>query len=124
MRAVVVNIVQNAIDELAPLTGRARTLRIRTSTKQNNVSIRIEDSGGGIAPERLPTLFGAFITTKPGGMGLGLSLCQMIVERHHGNLSVSSDLGKGTSFEVNLPAERADAADAPRIPAGSISADA
>jgi len=124
LRAVVVNIVQNAIDELAPLTGRARTLRIRTSAMQNSVSIRIEDSGGGIAPERLPTLFGAFTSTKAGGMGLGLSLCQMIVERHNGKLSVSSELGRGTTFEVTLPAERADAGDAPRIPAGSINAEA
>ena len=57
-------------------------------------------------------------------MGLGLSLCQMIVERHNGKLSVSSEFGRGTSFEVSLPAERADAADAPRIPAGSINAEA
>jgi signal transduction histidine kinase len=124
LRAVVVNIVQNAIDELAPLTDRARTVRIRTSMRQGSVSMTIEDSGDGIAPERLPTLFGAFITTKPGGMGLGLSLCQMIMERHNGKLSVASEYGKGTSFEVSLPAERPDAAEGPRIPARSINAEA
>jgi C4-dicarboxylate-specific signal transduction histidine kinase len=119
LRAVVVNIVQNAIDELASLSDRARTLRFRTSTQQDSVSITIEDSGGGIAPDRLPTLFGAFTTTKAGGMGLGLSLCQMIVERHHGKLSVSSEFGRGTSFEVSLPAERAGATDGLRIPASA-----
>lgn len=124
LRAVVVNIVQNAIDELGLPTDRARTLRVRTSTKEGNVSITIEDSGGGIAADRLPTLFGAFTTTKASGMGLGLSLCQMLVERHNGKLSVSSKLGKGTSFEVSLPAERADTLKAPRIRAGSINADA
>jgi signal transduction histidine kinase len=134
LREVLVNIVQNAIDELAPLHDRARMLRVRTtsSTQRNRVSITIEDSGRGIAAERLPSLFTAFVTTKVGGMGLGLSLCQMIVDRHNGQLSVSSDLGKGTRFEVSLPAEPvaaaapgADAgAGAARVRAGSLSAEA
>jgi signal transduction histidine kinase len=111
LREVLVNIVQNAIDELAAVHDRARTLRVRTtSTQRNRVSITIEDSGRGIAAERLPNLFTAFVTTKARGMGLGLSLCQMIVDRHNGQLSVSSDLGKGTRFEVSLPAEPAPAA--------------
>jgi signal transduction histidine kinase len=104
LREVLVNIVQNAIDALAPLADRARTLRIRTGYAQRNrILISIEDSGVGIEPERLPSLFTAFITTKERGMGLGLSLCQMIVDRHNGQLSVSSDVGKGTRFEITLP---------------------
>ena len=106
LREVLVNIVQNAIDELGALHDRARTLRVRTtSTHRNRVSITIEDSGGGIAAERLSNLFTAFVTTKARGMGLGLSLCQMIVDRHNGQLSVSSEIGKGTRIEVSLPAE-------------------
>jgi len=108
LREVLVNIVQNAIDELARVHDRARTLRVRTNSAQRNrVAITIEDSGGGIAAERLPNLFTAFVSTKARGMGLGLSLCQMIVDRHNGQLSVSSDLGKGTRFEVSFPAEPA-----------------
>jgi signal transduction histidine kinase len=104
LREVFVNIMQNAVDALTPLADRARTLRIRTGYAQRNrISILIEDSGVGIERERLPSLFTAFITTKERGMGLGLSLCQMIVDRHNGQLSVSSDLGKGTRFEVTLP---------------------
>lgn len=129
LREVLVNIVQNAIDELAVLHDRARILRIRTaSTQRNRVSITIEDSGGGIAAERLPNLFTAFVTTKARGMGLGLSLCQMIVDRHNGQLSVSSEIGKGTRFEVSLPAEpvAAPATDAgvARVATGSIKAEA
>jgi signal transduction histidine kinase len=106
LREVFLNIVQNAIDELAQAVDRPRTLRIRTQhTALGRIFITIEDSGSGIAPERLPTLFTAFITTKARGMGLGLSLCQMIVDRHNGELSVSSELGKGTRFDVSLPAE-------------------
>ena len=112
LREVLVNIVQNAIDALAGTVDRARALRIRTSyTKASRICITIEDSGEGIAPERLSTLFTAFITTRMHGMGLGLSLCQMIVDRHSGDLSVESEVGKGTRFEVSLPAEPAAAAE-------------
>ena len=116
------NIVQNAIDALAPLADRARTLGIRTGhVQRNRISIVIEDSGVGIEPERLPSLFTASVTTKKLGMGLGLSLCQMIVERHNGQLSVSSDVGKGTRFEVSLPF---DPTTPPRVAAGSFNAEA
>ena len=120
LREVLVNIAQNAIDELARLHDRARILRLRTaSTRRNRVLITIEDSGGGIAADRLPNLFTAFVSTKARGMGLGLSLCQMIVDRHNGQLSVSSDLGKGTRFEVSLPAEPAPAAAVGATPDGA-----
>jgi signal transduction histidine kinase len=104
LREVLVNIVQNAIDALATLADRPRSVRIRTGyAPRNRISITIEDSGLGIEPDRLPSLFTAFITTKESGMGLGLGLCQMIVDRHNGQLSVTSDVGKGTRFEVTLP---------------------
>jgi len=125
LREVLVNIVQNAIDELARHHDRARTLRVRTTrTQRNRISITIEDSGGGIAADRLPSLFTASVTTKASGMGLGLSLCQMIVDRHNGQLSVSSDEGKGTRFEVSLPAEPVAAAEAAHAPSGSLKAEA
>jgi C4-dicarboxylate-specific signal transduction histidine kinase len=124
LREVVVNIVQNAIDALSGLADGERALRIRTaSTKPNRVSITIEDTGEGIAPERLPNLFTAFITTRARGMGLGLSLCQMIVDRHNGELSVSSEIGKGTRFEVSLPVE-SPRGELPGLPGRSISAEA
>jgi len=110
--------VENA---LAPLADRARTLRIRTGYAQRNrISILIEDTGVGIEPERLPSLFTASITTKERGMGLGLSLCQMIVDRHNGQLSVSSDVGKGTRFEVTLPFDPTAPVVPPRVAAGSV----
>jgi len=124
LREVLVNILENAIDALAAVTERPRALRVRTRiTAPNRVSVIIEDSGEGIAADRLPGLFTAFITTKARGMGLGLSLCQMIVDRHNGELSVSSEVGKGTRFEVCLPAEPSAPPEAQR-PAGSISAEA
>jgi signal transduction histidine kinase len=125
LREVFVNIVQNAIDALATMTDRPRTLRIRTLFRdRDRISITIEDSGPGIEPGRLAGLFNAFVTTKTRGMGLGLGICQMIVDRHNGRLSVSSELGKGTLFEVALPAETAVAPERSRVAASSIKAEA
>jgi signal transduction histidine kinase len=107
LREVLVNIVQNAVEAMAPVTDRRRELAVTTGYDRGSVVIGIRDSGPGIAPERLPGLFTAAISTKPTGMGLGLSLCQMIVDRHSGRLGVSSELGRGTSFEVSLPAAAA-----------------
>jgi len=125
LREVLVNIMQNAIDALVGITDRARTLRIRTSyTKAGRVCVTIEDSGEGIAADRLPSLFTAFITTRARGMGLGLSLCQMIVERHSGQLFVESELGKGTRFEVSFPAEPPAVSDVADVAAGPLKAEA
>lgn len=107
LREVLINIVQNAIDAMAPLTDRPRKLQVGTSFDRGRVSITVQDSGPGIEPERLPGLFTASISTKTSGMGLGLNICQMIVDRHNGKLSVSSELGKRTRFEVILPADPA-----------------
>ena len=117
LRELLINIVQNAIDALAALTGRARMLWIRTRYNDNKIHITIEDSGDGIHPDRLPNLFSAFVSTKTRGMGLGLSLCQMIADRHNGQLSVSSELGKGARFEIALPCEAPTAPAQPPIPA-------
>ena len=125
LREVFINLVQNAIDELALLSDRARVLRIQTSCPQRSrVSIVIEDSGRGIASERLPNLFTAFVSTKARGMGLGLSLCQMIVDRHNGQLSVSSEIGEGTRFEISLPAELETATEAQNVPTTAVNAEA
>jgi signal transduction histidine kinase len=125
LREVFVNIVQNAIDAMAPLADRPRTLRIRTRHgDRDRISITIEDSGPGIEPERLANLFTAFVTTKERGMGWGLGICQMIVDRHNGKLTVSSEIGKGTRFDVTLPVEPVVAPETARVPAGSIKAEA
>jgi two-component system sensor kinase FixL len=63
----------------------------------------VEDSGPGIDPTRLASIFDPFITTKPDGMGLGLAICRMIVERHGGELSALSDGKNGARFQLVLP---------------------
>jgi signal transduction histidine kinase len=69
----------------------------------------VEDSGPGISPNRLDSIFDPFNTTKANGMGLGLAICRMIVERHGGKLSAMSDGKSGARFQFVLPVELTDA---------------
>ena len=69
--------------------------------------VTVTDTGRGIAPEHLPNIFRPFYTTKGSGTGLGLSLAHRIVDEHQGRIEVSSTVGKGTTFTVELPVHRA-----------------
>ncbi len=71
--------------------------------KQNYIKIMISDTGKGIPPDILYKIFDPFFTTKPKGIGLGLSITYQIVKKHGGTIKVESELGKGTSFVINLP---------------------
>lgn len=104
LRQVVFNLVHNAIEAMSTATDRPRQLRLSTQAQGDDaIVIAVEDSGPGIAPERLSTIFDAFVTTKANGMGLGLAICRMIVERHGGRLSASSDGKTGTRLQFVLP---------------------
>jgi two-component system NtrC family sensor kinase len=87
------------------------TITVRTGMEDGQVWIEIADTGTGIAPENLQRIFDPFFTTKPvgKGTGLGLSLSYGIVHKHHGQITVQSELGKGTTFRIRLPASRAEA---------------
>src|SRR5262249_5431745 len=81
-----------------------RVLRVRTECRGGaKVVIMVEDSGPGISPARLDSIFTAFVTTKPHGMGLGLAICRQIVEYHGGELVASSDGSSGAQFKMVLP---------------------
>jgi signal transduction histidine kinase len=93
-------LVANAIEATAEggrVTGRVTT----TGAK---VELRIADTGRGIAPEHLSRIFSLFFTTKPRGLGIGLTLAHRAVERFGGTIHVESTLGKGTVFIIELPA--------------------
>jgi signal transduction histidine kinase len=104
LQEVVINLFQNAIEAMKVVKDGPRTLRLTTKRRGDDaVVIEIEDSGPGINPADLNSIFDAFFTTKSHGMGLGLAICRMIVERHGGRLSASSDGRNGTLFQVILP---------------------
>ena len=85
------------------------TITLRTGFDENEVWVEFEDTGCGIRPENLKRVFEPFFTTKPvgKGTGLGLSLAYGIVQRHQGRLDVHSEVGKGTTFRLALPRNRA-----------------
>jgi signal transduction histidine kinase len=104
IQEVVFNLVQNAVEAMSTTADRGRVLRVRTETRGHDaVAVTVEDSGPGIAAGRLDEIFGAFVTTKPHGMGLGLAICRMIVEHHGGELTASSDGKSGASFRFVVP---------------------
>ena len=106
---MIFNLVQNAIEAMTPLEDRSRILRVRTELRgREAVAVAVEDSCPGIAPGQLDDIVGAFVTTKPHGMGLGLAICRMIIEHHGGALTASSDGRNGASFQFVLPIKSAD----------------
>jgi PAS domain S-box-containing protein len=104
LQQVLVNLVTNAIDSMALVADRAHMLVVRSERLDEWVLISIQDSGTGIAPEQSERIFEAFYTTKPNGIGLGLSITRSIVESHGGRLSLSPVQPYGSVFQIMLPA--------------------
>jgi signal transduction histidine kinase len=94
------NLITNAIQATAP-GGR---ITIATQRTGNQVEIRVTDTGSGIPPERLAAIFDDFVTTKRRGLGLGLAISKRIVEQLDGTITVTSEVGRGTSFTLRFPA--------------------
>ena len=90
---------------MGSITDRARLLRIRSDIDDtSSVLVTVEDSGTGIDTKDMDRIFEAFFTTKPAGMGMGLSICRSIVESHGGRLWASPGVTCGSVFHVALPA--------------------
>jgi signal transduction histidine kinase len=106
LQDVLLNLIRNAIEAMDAGEGKLRVLRLTTERRLNDgIGIKVADTGPGIDPEKLDTIFDAFVTTKSQGMGLGLAICRLIVERHGGQLLASSAEGRGAQFEINLPVD-------------------
>jgi C4-dicarboxylate-specific signal transduction histidine kinase len=104
LRQVIFNLIHNAIESMDNTTDRRRVLRVITKSQGSDaIIVAVEDSGPGINPMGLNSVFDPFVTTKPDGMGLGLAICRMIVERHDGKLSALSDGKNGARFQFVLP---------------------
>ena len=104
LQQVLLNLVMNAMEAMSGIEGRARQLVITTrNIDPNQAQVTVEDSGIGLDPKTTPRIFDPFYTTKPGGMGMGLSISRSILEAHGGRLWATVNDGPGTSFHFTLP---------------------
>ncbi len=104
LQEVVTNLFHNAVEAMVATTDRARVLRVRTEIYRHDaIRVTVEDSGRGIAHQQLNHIFDAFVSTKAAGMGLGLGICKMIIERHGGDISAFSDGKSGTTMQFVVP---------------------
>ena len=105
LQQVVINLVINAIQAMASVTARPRELSIRSRQNEaGHVLIEVADSGHGIGSTKADQLFKAFFTTKPAGMGMGLSICRSIIEAHGGTVWATDNTPSGAVFHFTLPA--------------------
>jgi len=99
---VLLNLLLNAIQSM----DKPGAIRVSLEADGDDVLIAVTDEGKGIPPENLPNIFRPFFTTKGHGTGLGLSLARRTVEAHGGQIDVTSEVGKGSRFEIRLPIVR------------------
>ena len=93
------NLIMNALQATAP-GGR---VVVRTMRENERAISEVADSGVGIPPERVDTIFDDFVTTKKRGLGLGLAISRKIVEQLDGTIAVTSEVGRGTTFRLTFP---------------------
>jgi C4-dicarboxylate-specific signal transduction histidine kinase len=105
LQQVLLNLIMNAMEAMSSISGRPRVLMIRSERREapDAVAITVRDSGVGLDPGTAERLFDAFYTTKPEGMGLGLSICRNIISAHGGRLSSANNEDYGATFGFVLP---------------------
>jgi C4-dicarboxylate-specific signal transduction histidine kinase len=104
LQQVVLNLAVNAVDAMSQSDGALRQLSLGARRNGRGVIVSVRDTGPGIAPEHRESVFDAFFTTKPTGLGVGLSISKSIIESHGGRLWVDSELGRGAAFHFSVPA--------------------
>jgi PAS domain S-box-containing protein len=106
LQQVILNLIINAVEAMSGVSEGARRLLISSrEAEPGGVLVAIRDSGPGLAPADLDRLFEAFHTTKPDGLGMGLSICRSIIEAHGGRLWTTSNVPQGAVFQFTLPTD-------------------
>jgi signal transduction histidine kinase len=101
---VMLNLSMNAIEAMSGTSEGPRKLLLGTEQLPDGaVLVTVRDSGPGFPPEGAERLFEAFFTTKPGGLGMGLSICRSIIEAHEGQLWTSANIPRGAVVQFTLP---------------------
>jgi signal transduction histidine kinase len=101
---VLLNLVRNGMEAMQPAGAQERKLLLSSRTQGREVLLSVRDTGPGVAPEAMPTLFDAFVSSKPEGMGIGLSISRSIAEAHRGRLWLDEQVRDGALFHLALPA--------------------
>jgi signal transduction histidine kinase len=105
LQQVLLNLIMNGIDAMRPVTTRPRHLRIASQREGcDRVRVVVRDAGVGLDPQHIDLIFQAFFTTKPDGIGMGLSISRSIVEAHGGRLWAMPNAGPGTTVQFTLRA--------------------
>lgn len=104
LQQVILNLLRNASEAMNSVEDRPRELSITTANDRGGrVRLSVKDAGTGFIPEATDRLFEAFYTTKNSGMGIGLSVCRSIIEKHHGRLWATLNDGPGATFSFSVP---------------------
>ena len=108
LQQVILNLILNAFEAMSEASEPPLELLITTGKTEfgDEVLVKVRDSGPGLAPATHEHLFTAFYTTKPNGLGLGLTICRSIIEAHGGRLSESANAPRGAVFQFTLPAHK------------------
>jgi two-component system sensor kinase FixL len=106
IQQVVINLIQNGLDSMRETQGAGGCLRVRTARLgHDKVEVAVTDRGEGLADEDIERVFEPFLTTKPGGLGIGLSISRSIVEAHGGHVWARSNPDQGMTFGFELPSK-------------------
>jgi PAS domain S-box-containing protein len=108
LQQVMLNLIINAVEAMSGIGDGPRELLISTEKGNSGVFVAVSDSGPGLDPESTERLFKSFFTTKPGGLGMGLSICRSIIEAHQGRLWATANIPRGAVFQFTLPAFASD----------------
>jgi PAS domain S-box-containing protein len=104
LQQVILNLIMNGVEAMSGTTRRPRILRVTSQRDEAGcIMITIADTGSGLDPATADRIFEAFFTTKPEGIGMGLSICRSIVEAHGGRLWASSNVPYGSIFRFTVP---------------------
>jgi two-component system sensor kinase FixL len=102
VQQVLINLIQNAVAAMTDQKPSERRLVIRTAPGDGVVQVSVIDTGCGLPPELRERVFEPFMTTKPDGLGIGLSICRGIIESHGGRITATANPDKGTTFRFTL----------------------
>jgi signal transduction histidine kinase len=103
IQQVLMNLVLNAVESMESVPSNERHVEIRVQADDDMLEVAVSDTGCGIPPDQLESIFDPFQSTKPNGLGLGLSICRSIVQWHSGRIWAARNAERGTTITFTLP---------------------